>query len=349
MKRKYDVVIVGAGPAGLRCAEILAKNNKRVLVLEKNKIIGSKVCAGGVTSEIINSIVTNKIIQRKFKKVTFKTPFQNTELGNGKYWIATIYRKDLGKYMAKNSMKAGSEIRMNSEVKKINNNFLIVNNSEKVYFDYLIGADGSNSIVRKSLGIKTNNFLQAYQYITSKKFKDMEIIIDPEKFGPCYLWIFPYKNKTSVGTGVNLAKNIKKPILGVSNERVRENFDNFCKKRFDIKKAKFEAAIINYDYQGHEFGNKFLIGDAGGFASGLTGEGICFAIHSAEDVANKILNKKYKQNKIKHILEVKKREELLLRTFEINRFWTEAEWEILNFILKSKFIDKGIIDGGLLE
>ena len=61
---KYDVVIIGAGPAGLKCAEILAKNNKKVLVLEKNKNIGKKVCAGGLTMKDFELGIPDKIIQK---------------------------------------------------------------------------------------------------------------------------------------------------------------------------------------------------------------------------------------------------------------------------------------------
>lgn len=46
MDKHYDVIIVGAGPSGLSAAKILAQNNKKVLVLEKNSIIGPKVCGG---------------------------------------------------------------------------------------------------------------------------------------------------------------------------------------------------------------------------------------------------------------------------------------------------------------
>jgi len=47
--KQYDVIIFGAGPAGLMCAEILSKSDKSVLVLEKNEIFGDKVCGGGLT------------------------------------------------------------------------------------------------------------------------------------------------------------------------------------------------------------------------------------------------------------------------------------------------------------
>ena len=49
MRNRYDVVIIGAGPAGLKCAEQLRDSNLSVLLIEKNKIIGPKICAGGLT------------------------------------------------------------------------------------------------------------------------------------------------------------------------------------------------------------------------------------------------------------------------------------------------------------
>ena len=96
--RKYEAVIIGAGPAGLKCAEILAKNNKKVLVLEKNAIIGDKVCAGGLTLKDLELGIPNKIIQRKFKKVILHTPLQDREIKLDKPFIATINRKDLGRW-----------------------------------------------------------------------------------------------------------------------------------------------------------------------------------------------------------------------------------------------------------
>ncbi len=82
--------------------------------------------------------------------------------------------------------------------------------------------------------------------------------------------------------------------------------------KLSIEKTKFEAAHINFDYRGFAFGNRFLAGDAAGFASGLTGEGIYPAILSGEEVARGILNKNYNYPGIKHLLKMKNGQEKLL-------------------------------------
>ena len=53
-RTSFDVVIIGAGPGGLQCAAELEKADKSVLILEKNRLIGPKICAGGMrTSDCV--------------------------------------------------------------------------------------------------------------------------------------------------------------------------------------------------------------------------------------------------------------------------------------------------------
>ena len=52
MNRQFDVIIIGAGPAGLECARVLKDSAYTVLVLEKKNTIGLKPCAGGIVESV---------------------------------------------------------------------------------------------------------------------------------------------------------------------------------------------------------------------------------------------------------------------------------------------------------
>ncbi len=331
---KYETVIVGAGPAGLKAAETLAKAGKEVLVLEQKSVFGDKVCAGGLTVKDIELGIPLKLVGRKFKKVIYRTPLQKTVIRQDNFFCTTVDRKKLGSWMAKRAEKAGAEVRVNSRVDKIGKDYVVVNN-KKIGFKYLIGADGSNSIIRRHLKLGNKDILLGLQYKTKKKFRDMEFIFDYDRFGPSYAWIFPHKNFTAVGVGVTPHGNVRK---------TKKNFNEWCKKLFNPAKSEFQAHTIRCGYEGHKFGNKFLIGDAAGFASFFTGEGIYFALISGIDAANKIIDKKYKCLGIEHILNVKKIEDSFARHLEKHKTMAKIEMEILAVLAKSKWIDREIIE-----
>ncbi len=333
-KKEYDVIIVGAGPAGLKAAETLADGGKKVLVLEQKKVIGDKVCAGGLTLRDFELGIPKSIVDKKFSKVIFHTPLQKTVVKQKDFFVATVDRKKLGKWMAKQASKSGAEIRTNSRVGNIEKNHVVVG-KEKIRFKYLIGADGSNSIVRKSLGLNDKNVLLAIQYRTKKKFKNLEVFFDYKKWGPFYAWIFPHKTYSEVGTATD--------SMFMKTNNLKKSLDSWCKGKFDTSKAEFRAHTIRYGYKGFKFGNKFLVGDAGGFASSFTGEGICFAILSGIDAARKVMDKRYKCKNIEHVLKIKKFEDALTRHWEKHKTLSEIEMELMTLLAKSKWVDKEIL------
>ncbi|MBW3004948.1 NAD(P)/FAD-dependent oxidoreductase [Candidatus Woesearchaeota archaeon] len=335
---KKEAVIVGAGPGGLSAAETLANAGKDVLVLEQKKIIGNKVCAGGLTLNAIKLGIPKSLFQRSFKKIILHDTKETVEVELSKTVVATVDRKDLGRWMANKAKKAGAEIQTETRVKNIGKNF-IETDDKKIFFKHLIGADGANSIVRKHLGLDSKKVLSAFQYIVPRKFKDIEIFVDPDKFGPVYAWIFPYSKTTSIGSGADL------DYKGIKPNTVKNNFDAWCRKRnYDIKNSEFQAHIINYDYQGYQFGKKFLIGDAGGFASGLTGGGMYQAMISGKEAAKKILHPKYDCPDMHHVLKTKAIEEAVLAGLEINKTASKIGYGLLAKMCKTQLLGRFFVE-----
>ena len=295
----YDVVIVGAGPAGLRCAEKLAKAGKKVIVLEKNKVIGPKICAGGLPSRDVEYLkLPDSILEYKLKKITLHTPLQTNVIKSNECFLYTIDRGVLGQWQLGKAKKSGVVVRTRSRVTSITRNHVVVNGKEKIKFKYLVGADGSASIVRKYLGLGTDMVVSGMQYIIpSQKYHKFEIFFDSSLFNSWYCWIFPHKNYVSIGCGAD-------PKL-FSISKLRKNFEKWLlKNNIDVSKGKLEVFPINSDYRGCKFGKIYLIGDAAGLAYGYSGEGIYQAFVSGDEVAKMIVQGRSSSRKIDELVKV---------------------------------------------
>ncbi|MFV0470510.1 MAG: NAD(P)/FAD-dependent oxidoreductase [Paludibacteraceae bacterium] len=286
--KTYDIIIVGAGPAGLRCAEILSNSSHKVLLLEKNSEIGPKVCAGGLTGKGMDYLcLPDELIEFKFDKIKLQVNCLPSIIKNHKTFAYTIDRKEFGQWQLSKLKKSPNvEIKTNAKVSAITPEYITVND-EKIAYKILVGADGSNSTVRRYLGLKTEKVVAAIQYIIpTDRFKNFELYFQPRKFHAGYVWIFPHKNYVSVGTGCDGKL--------FSTSKLKENFHRWLKNhKIDVTNAKYEAFPINADYQGYKFNNIYLLGDAAGLASGFTGEGIYQALISGEEIGKQILNPEY--------------------------------------------------------
>jgi len=296
--KKFEVVIIGAGPAGLSAAKVLTEGGKKVLVLEKNQEIGPKICAGGLTFKDFDLGIPIQIAERVFYSIKINYLGKTIEVKrDSRPLVATIGREKLSQWQIQ-QIKKGLEIRTNSEVMEIKNNSVLLKDNQEIEFDYLIGADGSLSLVRRHLNLSTKNTLLTIQYLIPKKLSDLEVFFDKKLFGSGYAWVFPHENYTAVGCGIESKSQKANKLLA--------NFHQWLKEKgIDFKNADLQTFPVNYDYQGFEFGNKFLIGDAAGFASGLTGEGIYFAIVSGQEIARKVLDPNYNFSKLKKVLKIK--------------------------------------------
>lgn len=310
-----------------------------MLLLEKNKIIGSKVCAGGLSAKDLNDFcIPEELLEYKFNEAVINTLFQKCIINADIFSVHTIDRKKFGQWQFSKLDTRNVIVRTDAMVTKVTDSFVVINDSEKIGFKYLVGADGSNSSVRAYLGLKVKDVLVAMQYLVPvDKFRRFEFFFNAEFFGPGYAWIFPHGDYVSVGCGCDAGI--------MTSKKLREGFEIWLKKnKINVSRGIFEASPINYDYQGHEFGNIFLIGDAAGLASGLTGEGIYQALVSGEEVAKIIINEKYESERIREIIRKK---------VALNRFFfflksshsiLGFEFELLVFLMNSKWFRKKMID-----
>lgn len=297
---KFDAAVVGGGPGGLHCARILAESNANVLLLERNLSVGKKVCAGGITRGGLLRVLPESLLQRRFSSQLIRTRHQRATLHSEQTMLATVDRQELGAFMASEAARMGAEIVYGARLESIGDRNLIYRYQNKHYtatFDYLVGADGSHSKVRASLGLQSRRSRMGIglNYRVPGHFDDMLWHFDPSVFRGGYCWIFPHRESTSVGAYIGCS--------AVSANELKKNLDRWmidCGISRD--RARCEADLVNHDYCGWHFGNTFLIGDAAGLASPLTGEGINPAVISGEAVARTIIDSSYKAVDLKRVI-----------------------------------------------
>lgn len=184
--------------------------------------------------------------------------------------------------MAAEAQKAGATVRTGISVREIHPQHLVTSDGSFGY-RHLVGADGSSSLVRRYLALPTEAMGIGINFQLPQPFNDMEWCLDSNHFGCGYAWIFPHRHTTSVGAYVDRRS--------MNANTLMRHFRRWCKQRqIDISSGKPQASLVNYDFRGYRFGNRFLAGDAAGLASGLTGEGIYPAILSGTTIAELIVD-----------------------------------------------------------
>jgi flavin-dependent dehydrogenase len=242
MKKKFDVIISGAGPSGSLLGYLLSKKNINTLILEKEVFPRYKVCAGGIQwkalqflpydiSEIIEKKIYGIYFARRLKDIFYKRYCEPL--------IYTFERTKLDDFMAKRAIDAGCSINFSEKIKnfEIEKDGVKVLTEKSIYFSkILVGADGAGSIVYKKLNKDTNlQKIIGYETEVPLTFEsyyplyDESAVLDFGGIKKGYLWIFPKKHFFSIGGGgpVRDALNIKKYL-----KWFLQNYPDSLKKNF---------------------------------------------------------------------------------------------------------------------
>jgi digeranylgeranylglycerophospholipid reductase len=265
MKAKTKVGIVGCGINGAYLAWKLSEKHD-VEVFERNNTVGEKPCSELVSErlwkfvprmhEMVVSEISHMIIH--FPKKDVKIKFFPK--------MIVIDRRALARCLVEMAKKNGVVFNLNCDVKKA---FYFRGKKPQISvggraheFDYLIGCDGYNSVVRKSLGIKDPKCVLGLYTRIKKKPKSNVIEVWPSRNG--ISWMIPRKDDVEYGVfdRLELAKN---------------EFDAFC-KRMKIKPTKIEGQLIPSRFTRMQKGRVALSGDAIGLTKPWSYGGIIWGL-----------------------------------------------------------------------
>ena len=298
MGELLDVIVIGAGPAGLSSAQRLAEDGFRVVVFEKEvKPNYEKLCAGYLPLaafnyfEIPTSIADYPVKGLKIitKKSEWTVEFEDIVGYN-------LDRTRLAEYLAKRVEKGGGEVVTNTAVVGIKKREEVIvartSESKEVYkAKIIIAADGAyskiGSMIRgrfknNELGLTTQ--VKAHRSKTlSETSSNLNIIFLGSDFSPFgYAWIFPKKNHIDAGLGA-LASRTKGTDL--------KNYLARVLKYYDLEKtseARYAPVPLTGPVRKVAMNRILLVGDSAGHVSPLTGEGIKFALLAGEMAAETV-------------------------------------------------------------
>ena len=333
----FHAVIIGAGPAGLACAKILSQNGVKTLLVEKKKEIGSKVCAGGLTWSGLAQTIPQDLIERSFPVQHIQTRLQDISVQSPAPIIVTVNRKRLGRFMLEQAIACGTEILPATRLVKVSDHTLILLNTltnihTQVTFDYLVGADGSNSLVRRYLSLPSSRMGIGIHYQIPGKRDKMEWHLHNSFFMNGYGWIFPHHDTFSIGAYVDRSV--------MTAQTLKSNLILWAgRSGIDVTNKKCEAEYISFDYRGWDFGHIFLAGDAAGLASALTGEGIYPAVVSGETIARKIIDPTHNPAPMKRLLRKHQLHTRLVSLTGKNKWANALLGELLVLGLRVRFLN----------
>ncbi|MFC1527932.1 NAD(P)/FAD-dependent oxidoreductase [Candidatus Neomarinimicrobiota bacterium] len=339
-KKQYDIVIVGAGPAGSTFARIAAINGLSVLLLERKNRIGVPVrCGEGIIDSALRLFYEPRSswISTTIDKFCFITPNGSSTTVKMKEKGYVLDREVFDYDLAKFAADEGVIVVTNANVNGLlfdNNKVAGVKglcNSEpfEIRSKLVIGADGVESRIGRFAGINTRlglgNIDSGFQKTISGIDVDKDVCsfyISNELAPGGYIWIFPKgDDSANIGIGVSGKAHINgKSAKTRLNEFLDSKYPNHKVESISIGGIPFSQPIKQMVTD-----CVMLIGDAARTVNPLSGGGIILGMKSAvkaADVAIKILKSGKEPTKI-NLMDYQKR-------------WMNSEGKQINRIFRVK-------------
>jgi digeranylgeranylglycerophospholipid reductase len=291
---KYDVAIVGGGPAGLSAAQAAAKAGCRVVLFEREDSIAQYVRTSGVTWIFdMRELGIPQEYYNPIRNYCFVSPHNEVTLTSEHADSCVLDVRRAYQYLGTNAAAAGAEIRVRSNVTniKLNNSagerhIRIKSLSEEndVQSTVVIDASGFRAEIGRKLG-----FLSAWSrygagaeyecYCDDLDTETLYLMVGSMYSAAGYAWVFPVnKNRIRIGVGVGRPDAVEDPIKKLNHlfkNRLRplDRIKNIQTLEFHYGLIPNQGLVKSLVDDGI-----MLVGDSAGFSNPLLLEGIRFAI-----------------------------------------------------------------------
>jgi geranylgeranyl reductase family protein len=285
----WDVIVVGAGPAGCAAAFDLSTSGRRVLLLDKCEFPRSKACAGGLTMKTVKALrysvepVTRQVIRR----IVLEKNGENSTLVKTREPICVMtVRAEFDAYCVKKTIEAGATFRRIGGLKQIEPvgaDVRLETDTGVLKARFLIGADGVHSQVRRLLGLGSTAGGFALEGQVPLQRGPLDLTFDFGAIRNGYGWIFPKGDHLNMGMGfygdAGSEKLNRERLMGYVRQRLGTDAVDHVVGQY--------LAVGGWDMPCAK-GKVLLAGDAAGLVDPLTAEGIYSAVASGQAAAKAV-------------------------------------------------------------
>lgn len=318
-EHEWDVIVVGAGPAGATAATDLAQRGYAVLLLDRQPFPRDKTCGDGVPSGAIR-IMHRLGMQEKIEAATRRGEFYPIKRlllvsPRGVNIQADFETSDVGSYVAprvyfdaviqRQAVEAGAVFQVAQVTAPLVEAGRVVGVQARVNGEtaalrarIVIGADGATSVIAR--GLRRAEHPDQHSAVALRAYiEDIEELPHAVEFYlyreilPGYAWIFPTgEGRANLGLGMRLDKFRR--IQGNLKEMLRHflslpSIQKRLKRGGELTGVKtWQLTFGSLKETPRVFDGALLVGDAGAFINPLTGGGIYNGLISAEIAADVI-------------------------------------------------------------